>query len=183
MTSTPPVLFLSHGAPPLADDARWTAELARWSAEIERPKNILMVSAHWEDAPVTVSPSQRKVPLTYDFWGFPQRYYEVTYEAPLAPELADDDPRPAPPGHRPGPCSRLGRAAPRRRPLAAQPGEPVRRVEVLVCHQWEHFRTGVPGQDSGQDSASLPAITSEGSLTQVKNTLNINRLIDLAQCG
>ena len=90
MTSTPPVLFLSHGAPPLADDARWTAELARWSAEIERPKNILMVSAHWEDAPVTVSPSQRKVPLTYDFWGFPERYYRVQYDAPLAPDLADE---------------------------------------------------------------------------------------------
>jgi len=24
----PPVLFLSHGAPPLADDARWARELA-----------------------------------------------------------------------------------------------------------------------------------------------------------
>ena len=88
MTTTPPVLFLSHGAPPLADDARWTAELARWSGSFEKPKNILMVSAHWENAPVTVSPSQRKVPLTYDFWGFPQKYYEVTYDAPLAPELA-----------------------------------------------------------------------------------------------
>ena len=57
--TTPPVLFLSHGAPPLADDARWTAELARWSTSFDRPKNILMVSAHWEDAPVTVSPTQR----------------------------------------------------------------------------------------------------------------------------
>ena len=43
-----PVLYLSHGAPPLADDARWTRELADWSATIERPKDILMVSAHWE---------------------------------------------------------------------------------------------------------------------------------------
>ena len=87
MTTTPPVLFLSHGAPPLADDARWTAELARWSGSFEKPKNILMVSAHWENAPVTLSPSQRKVPLTYDFWGFPQKYVEVTYDAPLAPDL------------------------------------------------------------------------------------------------
>ena len=28
------------------------------------------------------------MPLLYDFWGFPQRYYEVTYDAPGAPELA-----------------------------------------------------------------------------------------------
>lgn len=87
---TAPVLFLSHGAPPLADDPTWTDELARWAGSFERPERILMVSAHWEDAPVAVSPSTRQVPLTYDFWGFPQRYYEVTYEAPLAPELADD---------------------------------------------------------------------------------------------
>ena len=90
MTTTPPVLFLSHGAPMLADDARWTAELAHWAGTFEKPKNILMVSAHWENAPVTVSPSQRTVPLTYDFWGFPQRFFEVTYDAPLAPDLASE---------------------------------------------------------------------------------------------
>lgn len=32
-----PVLYLSHGAPPLADDTRWTAELAAWSAELPAP--------------------------------------------------------------------------------------------------------------------------------------------------
>ena len=88
--TTPPILFLSHGAPPLADDARWTAELARVSGSFAKPKNILIVSAHWEDAPVTVSPSQTKRPLTYDFWGFPQKYFEVTYDAPLAPGLASE---------------------------------------------------------------------------------------------
>lgn len=30
--------------------------------------------------------------MTYDFWGFPDRYYDVTYNAPGAPELAADDP-------------------------------------------------------------------------------------------
>ncbi len=29
------------------------------------------------------------VPLVYDFWGFPERYYQVTYEAPGAPRLAE----------------------------------------------------------------------------------------------
>lgn len=89
MSSTAPVLFLSHGAPPLADDARWTAELARWSGSFTTPKNVLMVSAHWENAPVTLSPTRTTVPLTYDFWGFPEHYYQVTYDAPLAPDLAD----------------------------------------------------------------------------------------------
>ncbi|SJN19498.1 hypothetical protein [Luteococcus japonicus] len=50
-----PILFLSHGAPPLADDATWTDQLHEWSKRFTRPKNILMISAHWEQAPTTVS--------------------------------------------------------------------------------------------------------------------------------
>ncbi|WP_059008768.1 dioxygenase family protein [Streptomyces specialis] len=83
-----PVLYLSHGAPPLADDALWTAQLAAWSAELPRPEAILMVSAHWESAPLTLG-ATTTVPLEYDFRGFPQRYYRVTYPAPGAPALAD----------------------------------------------------------------------------------------------
>lgn len=92
MTATPtdrmPVLYLSHGAPPLADDPTWPAELARWADGIPRPRSVLVVSAHWETAPVAVSSTSGRTPLTYDFWGFPQKYYEVTYAAPGAPELA-----------------------------------------------------------------------------------------------
>ncbi|GAA2145512.1 dioxygenase family protein [Actinomadura napierensis] len=84
-----PVLYLSHGAPPLADDAVWTAELARWSAGLPKPEAILMVSAHWEEAPLSIG-ATRPVPLVYDFWGFPEHYYQVRYAAPGAPELADD---------------------------------------------------------------------------------------------
>ncbi|GAA2426168.1 class III extradiol ring-cleavage dioxygenase [Actinomadura vinacea] len=84
-----PVLYLSHGAPPLADDAVWTRQLARWSAGLPRPAAILMVSAHWEEAPLSIG-ATRPVPLVYDFWGFERRYYEVRYDAPGAPELADD---------------------------------------------------------------------------------------------
>ena len=87
-TSRPPVLYLSHGAPPLADDETWTAELAAWSDDLPRPSSILVVSAHWELAPTAVSATSGDVPLLYDFWGFPQHYYEVTYDAPGAPELA-----------------------------------------------------------------------------------------------
>ncbi len=82
-----PVLYLSHGAPPLADDTLWTGQLAAWAAGLPRPKAVLMVSAHWESAPVTLS-ATRTVPLVYDFSGFPEHYYRVTYPAPGAPELA-----------------------------------------------------------------------------------------------
>lgn len=84
-----PAIYLSHGAPPLADDPLWTRQLADWSASIPKPSSVLMVSAHWEDDPLTVA-ATTTVPLFYDFWGFPQRYYEVQYPAPGAPELADE---------------------------------------------------------------------------------------------
>ena len=82
-----PAVYLSHGAPPLADDRVWTDELRRWSAGMPRPTAILVVSAHWEEAPLAIG-ATTTVPLTYDFWGFPQHYYEVRYPAPGAPDLA-----------------------------------------------------------------------------------------------
>lgn len=88
-TDRMPVLYFGHGAPPLADDKLWTSQLANWSADLPRPKAILVVSAHWEAAPVTLG-ATRTVPLTYDFWGFPQKYFEVKYPAPGAPELAKE---------------------------------------------------------------------------------------------
>lgn len=83
-----PVLYLSHGAPPLADDRLWKEQLAAWSSTLPRPRAILMLSAHWESVPITVAATE-PVPLVYDFWGFPERYYQVRYPAPGAPWLAD----------------------------------------------------------------------------------------------
>ncbi|MER6913237.1 class III extradiol ring-cleavage dioxygenase [Streptomyces sp. NPDC000594] len=83
-----PALYLSHGAPPLADDPLWPGQLAAWSAALPRPRAVLMVSAHWEEAPLALG-ATTTVPLVYDFWGFPERYYAVRYGAPGAPWLAD----------------------------------------------------------------------------------------------
>jgi 4,5-DOPA dioxygenase extradiol len=82
-----PAIYLSHGAPPLADHPTWPGELAAWSSALPRPAAILIISAHWEQAPLALG-ATRTVPLVYDFWGFPERYYQVTYPAPGAPELA-----------------------------------------------------------------------------------------------
>jgi 4,5-DOPA dioxygenase extradiol len=82
-----PVIFAAHGAPILLDDAVWMAELAAWAKAMPRPKSILMVSAHWEERPKTLG-ATRTVPLIYDFYDFPDRYYQTQYPAPGAPELA-----------------------------------------------------------------------------------------------
>jgi 4,5-DOPA dioxygenase extradiol len=83
-----PVIFLAHGAPILTDDATWVAELNAWARALPAPKAILMISAHWEARPTTLG-ATRTVPLVYDFYGFPERYYQVTYPAPGAPALAE----------------------------------------------------------------------------------------------
>jgi 4,5-DOPA dioxygenase extradiol len=87
-TERMPAIYLSHGAPPLADDELWTGQLADWSRNLPKPTAILVVSAHWEEAPLAIG-ATATVPLTYDFWGFPRHYYEVTYPAPGAPALAE----------------------------------------------------------------------------------------------
>jgi 4,5-DOPA dioxygenase extradiol len=86
-TATMPALFLAHGAPPLLDDKAWLDELGGWAQALPRPRSILMLSAHWEARPAAVG-ATRIVPLVYDFYGFPERYYQVTYAAKGAPELA-----------------------------------------------------------------------------------------------
>jgi 4,5-DOPA dioxygenase extradiol len=50
---------------------------------------VLIVSAHWENAPLTIGATQTGTPLVYDFYGFPERYYRAQYPAPGAPVLAD----------------------------------------------------------------------------------------------
>src|SRR5262249_1905776 len=59
-----------------------------WARAIPRPKAILVISAHWERRPITLG-ATAPIPLVYDFYNFPERYYQVQYPAPGAPELAE----------------------------------------------------------------------------------------------
>jgi 4,5-DOPA dioxygenase extradiol len=83
-----PAMYLGHGAPPLVDDPLWTTQHAARAGALPRPTAILVISAHWESAPLTIGATQDATPLVYDFWGFPERYYRATYPAPGAPSLA-----------------------------------------------------------------------------------------------
>ncbi|MEZ5097131.1 MAG: class III extradiol ring-cleavage dioxygenase [Nocardioides sp.] len=90
MTATAPLrmpaLYLGHGAPPLLDDPVWSGQLAAWAADLPRPTSILIVSAHWESAPLALTASG--VELVYDFGGFAPKYYQMRYDAPAADHLA-----------------------------------------------------------------------------------------------
>ena len=87
MTATMPVLFQAHGAPPLLDDPGWIGELAAWAKALPRPKAIVVVSAHWEQRPLSIGATS-PVALIYDFYGFPEKFYRLQYPAPGAPDVA-----------------------------------------------------------------------------------------------
>ncbi|MTA80650.1 MAG: dioxygenase [Actinobacteria bacterium] len=86
--SAMPALYIGHGAPMLLDDQLWTSQLRAISADIERPKAILIVSAHWESQPITLSNPTANAPLVYDFSGFDRKFYEMTYNSPDATEIS-----------------------------------------------------------------------------------------------
>lgn len=84
-----PAIYLGHGAPPLLESRTWMGELFDWAQQMPKPRNILIVSAHWEAAPLAVSQPAAGTPLIYDFSGFDPMYYRLTYATPDATELAD----------------------------------------------------------------------------------------------
>ena len=83
-----PSLYISHGAPPLLEDAGWMRELHGWARSLPRPRAILIVSAHWESAPLSISSTQPGTELVYDFGGFAPLYYRIRYDTPDASQLA-----------------------------------------------------------------------------------------------
>jgi 4,5-DOPA dioxygenase extradiol len=83
-----PALYIGHGAPPLLDDPIWSGQLASLASEIATPKAILIVSAHWESAPLVISAAQPGTPLIYDFGGFDPKYFRLRYDTPDATGLA-----------------------------------------------------------------------------------------------
>lgn len=92
-----PTFFLSHGGGPWPFmDGDYRRAHAQLEASLQalpatlpaKPKAILMVSAHWEEAAFTVMTSPAPGML-YDYGGFPPHTYEVVYPAPSDPALAE----------------------------------------------------------------------------------------------
>jgi len=80
------IVYLSHGGGPLPilgdPGHRAMVEfMQRLTAQLRRPEAILVISAHWEE-PVATMLGAEHPPLFYDYYGFPDQAYRVTYPAP-----------------------------------------------------------------------------------------------------
>lgn len=91
-----PVLFTSHGSPmdiPMSSDERpfWNT-LSKLGKELQQNHEIkaaLVISAHWctKGTFVNNSPIQKQI---YDYYGFPDHFYDPKYNAHGAPEIAKE---------------------------------------------------------------------------------------------
>jgi aromatic ring-opening dioxygenase catalytic subunit (LigB family) len=92
-----PVVYLPHGGGPwpfvdlgFGERAELDAlaSYLRSLAAIAKPRAVLAISAHWEEAVPTVMTGERP-PLLFDYYGFPPESYELTWAAPGDPKLAE----------------------------------------------------------------------------------------------
>lgn len=91
-----PVLFIPHGAGPCFF-MKWQP-VSTWDKMAEfltgisnrlpqRPKAILVISAHWQTPEFSITAGMQPE-LIYDYFGFPEHTYQLTYPAFGAPVLA-----------------------------------------------------------------------------------------------
>lgn len=84
-----PVFFVGHGSPMnTIQDNNFTRNWGRIALRIPKPKAILAISAHWYTNGTRIN-NDLKPEMVYDIVGFPKELYEVAYNAPGAPEVAD----------------------------------------------------------------------------------------------
>eukprot|EP01125_Pyxidicula_operculata_P011422 TRINITY_DN3743_c0_g1_i2.p1 TRINITY_DN3743_c0_g1~~TRINITY_DN3743_c0_g1_i2.p1 ORF type:complete len:292 (-),score=62.29 TRINITY_DN3743_c0_g1_i2:1013-1888(-) len=102
-TNRMPAFFISHGGGPCffmdstpgdvfyemsrgSEPAKWYLNFAKKFVP-RKPKAIILISAHWEESVVHIT-SQPNPKLYFDYYGFPDHTYKLTYPAPGNPELA-----------------------------------------------------------------------------------------------
>lgn len=91
-----PSVYIPHGGGPAffmtGPMADAFASMGRFLGELPsllpaKPRAIAVVTAHWETPVVTVG-TRSETDLYFDYWGFPEETYRLTYPAPRDLEVA-----------------------------------------------------------------------------------------------
>jgi 4,5-DOPA dioxygenase extradiol len=87
------IVYFSHGGGPLPilGDKSHKAMvdfMVNLPVKLGKPDAIIVISAHWEESAATLLGAQYP-PMFYDYYGFPDEAYDITYPAPGSPELAE----------------------------------------------------------------------------------------------
>lgn len=88
-TEKMPLLFLGHGSPMNAiEENEFVNGFRETAKKVPTPTAILCISAHWytKGTKITAMKSPKTI---HDFGGFPKALYDVQYNAPGSPELAE----------------------------------------------------------------------------------------------
>ncbi len=90
-----PAIFVGHGSPENAfENNQFSQAWKKLAASFPKPRSIVVVSAHWTnwvrgEAQETSVAAAANPETIHDFYGFPENFYEFSYEAPGNPELAE----------------------------------------------------------------------------------------------
>ena len=87
------IVYFSHGGGPLpilgdASHKSMVNFMRQLPSRLRKPDAILVISAHWEESAATLLDAPTPA-MFYDYYGFPDEAYEITYPAPGSPELAN----------------------------------------------------------------------------------------------
>lgn len=86
------IVYFSHGGGPLPilgdpGHKAMVEFMVELPNRLRKPDAILVVSAHWEEREATLLGAENP-PMFYDYYGFPDEAYQITYPAPGDPQLA-----------------------------------------------------------------------------------------------
>lgn len=103
MSLQPKALYIAHGGGPMPllnggsggsdgkgdpAHAEMISVLKSIASEIPKPDAIVLISAHWEANQATIT-SAKNPDLIYDYYGFPDEAYQITYPCAGHPTLAN----------------------------------------------------------------------------------------------
>lgn len=80
------IVYFSHGGGPLPilgdpSHQKMVEFMTLLPARLRKPDAILVISAHWEESAATLTGAPNP-PMLYDYYGFPDKAYEITYPRP-----------------------------------------------------------------------------------------------------